>query len=111
MSPYSMGPEWRNFAPKAALTPSLRWEIGLFQGWAPGQARTLAKAIRSASLPRVPSAAHRHAAIHPDDLAGDIGGILRGEERHGGGDFLGLAVAAHRHQGQRGLEPGGVDFA
>ena len=34
-----MGPAWRNFAPEAALTPSHRWEIGLFQGRAEGKGR------------------------------------------------------------------------
>jgi hypothetical protein len=57
---------------------------------------------------RVRLSAHGHAAIHPDGLAGDIGGIVGGEEGHGGGDLLRLAIAAHRHDLQRRFQTRGI---
>src|SRR5215471_5830687 len=64
-------------------------------------------AVRGPSTPSSPgmtkekrcaSAAHRHAAIDPQHLAGDVGCVVGGEEGHRGSDLLRLAVAAHRHQ-------------
>ena len=39
---------------------------------------------------------HHQAAVDGEDLAGDVGGLVRGEERDGVGDLLGRPEAAER---------------
>src|SRR5258705_7218261 len=43
-----------------------------------------------------PEAAGQIAAVHREGVAGDVAGVVGGEEERDPGDFLGLAEAAHR---------------
>src|SRR5690554_3364996 len=49
-------------------------------------------------LSRMPSD-HRHAAIHMNGLAGDIGRLVAGEPGHRRGDLRGGSHALHRNRG------------
>src|SRR5262245_50210511 len=60
---------------------------------------------------RACSAAHGHAAVHAQDLAGDVAGVVGGKEGHGGRDVLGLAILAHGNDAEGGLEAGLIDLA
>ena len=59
------------------------WLAGIKQG---------AKAASAA-----PGVSHRQAAVHHDDLSGDIGGLIGGKETHRVGDFLSRAETPDRN--------------
>src|SRR5262245_10921623 len=49
-----------------------------------------------------PPSHHEHAAIHMEGLAGDVGSLAAGEERHRGGNFLRISEPPHRYGGEDG---------
>lgn len=83
----------------------MRRAAGALTGLAPypaGSARIERSCPGSAALALLElSAGNRphQPAVDDEVLAGDVGGIVGGEEGHGGGDFRGMADGAQRYLG------------
>ena len=58
--------------------------------------------VRVAAAPLPPRLNHREATIDPEDLAGDVAGLVGGEEGDGRGDLVDGGEAAPRRGGLDG---------